>query len=126
MSHKTRVERHIGVDLLASVAGGALVSSLINKSAVAFALSVISGLALLLWERNNIQEEDELDTPFQETVSVSVPQLSEENLEILRKKTRKLPYAPVPEDSSDAYMLGLTDGAAITAEWVLEKVEGSE
>lgn len=123
MSHKTRVERHIAVDVLASVVGGALVASLLNKSVVAFLLSAAAGLTLFLLERNNIQEEDELDTPFQETVSVAVPQLSEENLEILRKKLRP-ETTHIPEDPSDAYTLGLLDGASITAEWVLEKVEG--
>lgn len=129
MSHKTRVERHIAVDVLASVVGGALVASLLNKSLIAALLSAAAGLVLFLLERNNIQEEDEHDVPMvyhEFSPSDHPPQLSEENLEILRRTASRAETTHVPEDSSDAYTVGLLDGAAITAEWVLEKVEGSE
>lgn len=126
MSHKTRVNRHITVDLIAAVAAGSLVAAITLKSAVAVLLCVAAGAALILLERNNIQEEDELDTPFQETVTVAPPQLSEENLEILRLKATHPEAGHIPVEAIAYYVAGLEDGAAEMAKWVLGMVEGAE
>ena len=127
MSHKTRVNRHIAVDVLASVVGGALVASLLNKSLVAFLLSSAAGLVLFLLERNNIQEEDHLEKPREVLVetTVRVNPFSEKDMRLLRNKAEH-PASNVPEEGLGFYIAGLEDGSAVTSQWVLDVIQEAE
>lgn len=125
MSHKTRVERHVTVDVLASIVGGALIASLLNKSGVAFLLSVAAGLVLFLLERNNIEEEDHLEEPNELIHEVRVSPFSESDLRVLREKASH-PESTVPEEGLAFYVAGLNDGAAVTSQWVLDIIAGAE
>lgn len=125
MSHKTRVERHITIDVLASVVGGMFVSAVLNKSGIAFALTAAIGVTLFLLERNNIKEEDELDTPhevFVETLVQTPPQLTADDLKILRRTASHPASEDILEEGLAYYIAGLEDGAAVNAQWVLNQV----
>lgn len=125
MSHKTRVERHIAVDVLASVVGGALVASLLNKSFVAFLLSASAGVTLFLLERNNIEEEDHLEEPHELIHEVRVSPFSDSDIQVLLKKASH-PPSEVPEEGVAFYIAGLDDGAAVTSQWVLDVIAEAE
>lgn len=125
MSHKTRVERHIIVDLIAGVAASALVVAISNKSLLSGLLSVAAGIALFLLERNNIEEEDHLEEPHELIHEVRVSPFSESDLRVLRKKAEH-PASEVPEEGLAFYISGLADGAAVTSQWVLDVIAETE
>jgi fatty acid desaturase len=58
MSHQSRVRRHISVDILASVVGGAAVSAVVQKSWWLGGLAVLVAVALAIFEQGNIEEEE--------------------------------------------------------------------
>jgi hypothetical protein len=58
MTHRSRVNRHIGVDALASSAGGAFIAAIIEKSMLAFVLLVLLSIALFFLEKENIEDEE--------------------------------------------------------------------
>lgn len=59
MKHTIRIERHLIRDILASMAGGALVASFVQKSWIAGILAVAAGAVLFIQERADIEEEEE-------------------------------------------------------------------
>jgi uncharacterized membrane protein len=59
MKHTIRVERHVLRDILASILGGALVVSVVQKSWIAGVLVIAAGAALFIQERADIEEEEE-------------------------------------------------------------------
>jgi hypothetical protein len=59
MNHTIRIKRHFIRDVLAYVAGGALVAAILGRSWLSLALSVINTGALFVEERADIQEEEE-------------------------------------------------------------------
>lgn len=128
MSHKTRVERHIVVDLTSAVAAASLVVALTEHSWVAALLTLASGTALFLMERNNIQEEDQLEAEpeFEVVETVAVNSLSEANLQVLLAWAKYPPSNNIPPEGRLAYHDGLRDGAAIASDWVLKQIKDSE
>lgn len=131
MSHQTRVEHHIVVDILAGVLGASFVTALTARSLLALLLAALSGVVLFLLERNNIQEEDKLETNsdfFPETVTrlIPVPSLSDKDVAILKKKALHPASTVIPTEGLAFYMAGLEDGAAVTSQWVLNQIEDSE
>lgn len=125
MSHKSRVERHIVVDLIAATAAGSLVAAITTRSWVAAFLAFAAGVALLLIERHNIDEEDHAET----TVLLPPPSplsLSVANVRMLQRKAMHPAANNVPEEGLAYYIAGLEDGAAVQADWVLEQLEGAE
>lgn len=134
MSHKTRIERHIIVDLIAGVAAASLVVAILNKSWAAVLLTVASGVALFLLERNNIQDEDQLESDlnyFPGLVEAVDPPflpntLSDKDVVILKKKASHPASTDVPSEGLACYIAGLEDGAAVTAQWVLNQLEEAE
>lgn len=132
MSHKTRVERHIVVDLIAAVAAGSLVAAITLKSVVAVLLGLAAGVALLLLERNNIQEEDDLEDSFEdmavdelqyENLVPPPPSLTTKDIAILQKKASHPPAEVISEANLAPYIVGLEDGAAEMAKWVLNQLD---
>ena len=59
MNHTIRIKRHVIRDVLAFVAGGALVAAILQHSWMSLILSAINGAALFVEEKADIQEEDE-------------------------------------------------------------------
>lgn len=124
MSHKSRVERHIVVDLIAATAAGSLVAAITTRSWVAAFLAFAAGVALLLIERHNIDEEDHLE--FDATPKPNPLSLSVANIRMLQRKAMHPASHNVPEEGLAYYIAGLEDGAAVQADWVLGQLEGAE
>ena len=60
MSHTTRVERHVSVDIVSSAAGGALVAAVLQKSWLCALVAVALATAVWIFDRMSI-EEDEIE-----------------------------------------------------------------
>jgi hypothetical protein len=58
MRHQSRVRRHISVDILASVVGGAAVGAVVQKSWWLGGIAVLVAGALIVFEQVNIEEEE--------------------------------------------------------------------
>lgn len=128
MSHKTRVERHIVVDVLAGVLGASFVTAFTAKSYLALILAVAAGVVLFLLERNNIQEEDQLEAaPEFEVIEAEAENLlSEADMGLLREWAKYPPSNNIPPEGNIFYTAGLRDGAAIASDWVLKTIGDSE
>ena len=122
MSHRTRVERHIVVDLIAATAAGSLVAAVTTRSWVAVFLAFAAGVALFLLEWRNIDEEDRAE----DRIPPPPLSLSLDNVLMLHKKASHPASDNVPEEGLAYYIAGLEDGAAIQADWVLNQLEGRE
>jgi hypothetical protein len=115
MTHKTRVERHIIVDVLAGACGASAVTAVLQRSWLAFSLALILGGVLYLIERETIEEEDEI---LEE--KMRVPDLIVETLQKIAGRVRA--EKVLPEDEI-VYQLGLNDGAADLAQYVLDEMK---
>ena len=58
MKHTIRIQRHVLRDILASVAGGALVVAVVQRSWVGGVIAVVVGIALFIEEKSDIEEEE--------------------------------------------------------------------
>ena len=58
MTHVTRIERHIGVDVLAGALGASAVEAVVQLSWKAGLLALALGVALFFFEKSSIEEEE--------------------------------------------------------------------
>lgn len=124
MSHKTRVERHIIVDILAGILGASLVASLIGKSILAGLLALAAGVVLFFIERSNIKEEDTLEEnihPAPEPRRRAL-ELTVKDVAVLGKVSSRALHDDIDPEGLPFYIAGLEDGAATQAQWVIDQL----
>ncbi len=120
MTHTTRVERHILIDMLSGSCGALLIGGLLQKSWVYVGIGLAVAFALLLLERENIHREE---TPAAPKIDGLI--LSKEVVTILEQRA-VMTLSTISEDQKEVYAAGLKDGSAVLAQYILDESKESE
>lgn len=135
MSHTTRVERHVSVDIVSSAAGGALVAAVLQKSWICALVAVALGAAVFIFDRMSIEEDEiEFDPEPTETLPSTIytpyiaPRPGFNHIPLSVHKRIMFEAARDTEGiQSDAplviYHNGLQDGVITFAQWVKDEME---
>jgi hypothetical protein len=119
MTHTTRVERHILVDIASGVCGALFVGSLLQKSWWEAVLATLLAIALLFWEKGTIREEE---MPVKPTGRV----LANTTIQMLAKMSVKNLHDQITPEQHEVYVSGLEDGTATLAQYILDATEEPE
>jgi len=140
MSHTTRVERHVSVDIVSSAAGGALVAAVLQKSWLCALVAVALGAAVFIFDRMSI-EEDEIEFDPEPGIrmlncppvappfylhNIQVPQEYHEMPDGVFKRVMFEAERDTEGIQSDEPLLiyhnGLQDGVITFAQWLKEEI----
>ena len=118
MNHTKRVERHVIVDILAGACGTCGAAAVLQRSWMASILAGVILLALLLLERETIEEEE---TPTKED-KVKLPDALVASLKKIAAQPL-LEYTFTNQEDRSVYDAGALDGSTTLAQYVLEQIQ---
>lgn len=117
MKHRARVNRYILIDILSGSSAALLVGSLLQKSWLFGGVGLLLGVALLLLERETIEQEE---APTEtKTTGVKIPS---DIVSFLEKRSKELMSKGAPE-SKESYAAGLQDGTVVLAQYILDELK---
>ena len=123
MTHTTRVERHILVDMLSGATGALLVGGLLQKSWMYAGIGLLVAVALLLLERETIEQEEAPQEP-----KIAGQVIPEDVVRFLEARAALDMATGITPDDQKVYSAGLSDGSIVLAQYVLDELKprGSE